>query len=757
MKKVYFIIVFLIVILSKAQRYNNWHFGYGAGLNFSTTVPTALSNGLANHPDCASSISDLNGNLLFYTDGVSVWNKNHIVMPNGSGLIGHYSAGQCAVIVPVPCNANKYVIFHVTEFSSPGYLHYSVVDMNLASGLGDLVSTQKNVSLGTGWTEKICAYYNAAGNNYWVLVHQWGNNNFVAFNVNATSIATQSVVSSIGTSHTCGSYGGAHDAMGQLTISPDGAKVINALTCQDKFELFDFNSNTGVLSNSISLTGNGGSAWGTAFSPDSKKIFTNSIFGQSIYQYDINTFNLSSIVSSQVNLYTSGIGGYNFGYMELGPDNKVYIAKPNAGYISVINNPNTLGSGSNFQLVGPGLGSNTSSWGLPRIAYKIPVSGGANVLISSNSPSNSICLGQSLTLNASGAASYTWSNNSTSPSITISPNVTTTYSIVASGGCSGASNSSITITVIPAPVLSITGNTAICVGQTAILTASGATNYNWSTGGTQATVGLSPSVNTTYTVSGSNAVNACIATKTVGVKINPNPSITIAGNNSVCVGQTASLVASGANTYLWSLNLQGGFLNVTPTITTTYSVVGTATNSCQSSTNITVVVSPSLTILVGGNTSLCYGNTTTLTASGASSYTWNSLSTGSVYTVAPTTTSIYTVTGTDNQSKCLGKTTVTVTLKECVGINEVEKQWNNWTIYPNPFSDKFALEFKGLSQNTVTVYLFNATGQLILEKEQLLADSKVEIDAKELPKGIYFVKLIDGKNQTTLKVIKHTH
>lgn len=754
MKKLKLIIFAFLTLNCIAQRSNNWHFGYGAGLNFSTTVPAALSNGLTNNPDCASSISDLNGNLLFYTDGITVWNKNHVVMPNGSGLIGHYSAGQCAVIVPIPCNANKYVIFHVTEFASPGYLHYTVVDMNLASGLGDVISTQKNVSLGTGWTEKICAYYNAAGNNYWVLVHQWGNNNFVAFNINSTSIATQSVVSSIGTSHTCGFYGGAHDAMGQLTISPDGAKVINALTCQDKFELFNFNSVTGVLTNSISLTGNGGNAWGTAFSPDSKKIFTNSIFGQSVYQYDINTYNLSSIVSSQVTLYTSGIGGYNFGYMELGPDNKVYISKPNVGYITVINNPNTLGSGSNFQLVGPSLGSSASSWGLPRIAYKIPNTGGAIVLISSNTSSTTICLGQSLTLNANGAASYTWSNASNSPSIAVSPNTTTTYSVVGSGGCAGAGNSSITITVIPAPVVSVSGNTAICLGQTALLTANGATNYNWSTGWTQATIGVSPTANTVYTVTGTNTLTTCIASTTVEVKINPNPSLTITGNNSVCVGQTASLVAGGANTYLWSLNLPGGFLNVTPSVTTTYSVVGTDTNSCQSGTNITVVVSPSLTILVGGNTSLCYGNTTTLTASGASSYTWNTTSIGSVYTVAPTSTTIYTVTGIDNQSKCQGKKTVTVTLKECVGMHEVEGQLSNWTIYPNPFSDKFVIQFKGLSQNSVTVYLFNATGQLILEKEQLLTESKIELDAKELPKGIYFVKLTDGKNQTTLKVIK---
>lgn len=301
-----------------SQRANIWYFGSNAGLNFNTNPPSALTNGQTNCSDNTSSISDVNGNLLFYTDGSSVWNKNHIIMPNGNGLIGSYTGGQCAVIIPVPCNNNRYVIFHCTEFSNPGWLHCTVVDMSLNGGLGDVVSAQKNISLGSGWTEKICAYYNSVGNFYWVLVHQWGNNNFVAFNVSTTGIATQSVVSSVGSAHTCGSYGGAHDAMGQLTISQNGYLVANALTCQDKIELFNFNVLTGVLSNFISIPGNGGYAWGTAFSSNNNKLYVNSIFGQSIYQYDLTNYNFISISSSIYTVVTTGVASYNFGYMELG-------------------------------------------------------------------------------------------------------------------------------------------------------------------------------------------------------------------------------------------------------------------------------------------------------------------------------------------------------------------------------------------------------------------------------------------------------
>ncbi|HRD39171.1 MAG TPA: hypothetical protein PLC65_11100, partial [Bacteroidia bacterium] len=128
--------------------------------------------------------------------------------------------------------------------------------------------------------------------------------------------------------------------MGQLTISPDGTKVLNALTCQDKFELFNFNLNTGILSNSIVINGDGGKAWGTAFSPDSKKIYVDGIFSSKIYQYDITNYNSSAISASQYTVANINVSTYNFGYMELGPDSKLYIANPNTFWLSTVSSPN---------------------------------------------------------------------------------------------------------------------------------------------------------------------------------------------------------------------------------------------------------------------------------------------------------------------------------------------------------------------------------------------------------------------------------
>jgi hypothetical protein len=537
--RLFFIAVFLITgIALPAQRANTWHFGNNAGLTFSTTPPTALSNGLTPGPDNTSTISNSVGNLLFYTNGVTVWNRNHVVMPNGSGLLGHVSAGQCALIVPIPCDTNKYVIFHVTEFSSPGYLRYSVVDMSLNNGFGDVVAGQKNISLGSNWTEKLCAYYNSAGNYYWLLSHKWQSDQFVAFRVDANSIATLSVSSAVGSIHNCGSYSAAHDAMGQLTISPDGTKVVNAVTCQDKFELFDFNVNTGAVSNLISIPGNGGNAWGTAFSPDSRKLYVNSIFGNSIYQYDLTIYTQPSIIASASAVGTEAGGGYHFGYMELGPNNKLYIAKPSTGFLSVVNNPNSLGVACNFTMLGQSLGNKTSNHGTSRIAYNIPASGNGQLAVSSSSAQ--ICAGQSVTVSASGANTYTWNTNATTSSIVVSPSVTTSY-FVSTSVCTSLS-SAITITVMPTPTLAVTGPTSICYQQTVTLVANGASSYTWAPATQAQSLTVSPLVSTGYTVTGTSSlgcnsapvvhfitVNPCESgimpnTRNAGLKVYPSPA-----------------------------------------------------------------------------------------------------------------------------------------------------------------------------------------------------------------------------------------
>ena len=160
-----------------------WYFGHHAGLDFRSGEPVALTDGALNTNEGSASICDEAGNLLFYTDGVTVWNREHHVMPNGRNLWGHSTTTQ-TLIVPKPGVDPIYYIFtaspqHDYVFGagtdSVGF-HYTVVDMRMASGLGDV--TVKNILLFRNTTEKVTAVHHANGMDIWVVAHEWGNNIF---------------------------------------------------------------------------------------------------------------------------------------------------------------------------------------------------------------------------------------------------------------------------------------------------------------------------------------------------------------------------------------------------------------------------------------------------------------------------------------------------------------------------------------------------------------------------------------------------
>ncbi len=146
-----------------AQEQNaNWYFGNQAGINFNdgSAPSTLLTDGVMNAPAGCASVSDDFGGLLFYTDGVTVWNKNHVPMSNGN-LMGDVNVSQSVVIIPNPASVDQYYIFsNSAENQAHSGLRYSVVDMTLASGLGDVDSNTQDVVLLTNCSEKMTAIIN---------------------------------------------------------------------------------------------------------------------------------------------------------------------------------------------------------------------------------------------------------------------------------------------------------------------------------------------------------------------------------------------------------------------------------------------------------------------------------------------------------------------------------------------------------------------------------------------------------------------
>ncbi len=273
-----------------------------------------------------------------------------------------------------------------------------------------------------------------------------------------------------------------------------------------------------------------------------------------------------------------------------------------------------------------------------------------------------ICNGSSTMLTASGYSTYIWSprislSSSTGGSVTATPSVTTTYSVVGSTGnkylCALSTGGSGAVTVNTTPTVSVTPSSAtICSGNSDTLRASGATTYTWSPGTglsvtTGATVVASPTVTTTYTVTGMNGYG-CSNSKPISITVNPTPTVTISYSaDTICSGTRDTLVAAGASSYLWNTTATTSSIIVSPLVNNLYSVTGTSTYGCYSSASKLIVVKKSPTVSIStANNFICPSNSSILYATGATTYLWNNSSTSNSITVSPTSSTVYSVVGT---------------------------------------------------------------------------------------------------------------
>ena len=275
-----------------------------------------------------------------------------------------------------------------------------------------------------------------------------------------------------------------------------------------------------------------------------------------------------------------------------------------------------------------------------------------------------ICSGDSVTLTGGGGDTYLWSTGATTDVITVNPITTTSYTLTVANLLGATSTTSITVTVVPSPVLGVSGNTEICIGESTTLTASGGTNYTWNNGASGSTITVAPTTTTTYIVQ-ETANAGCPAAGSVSVTVNPLPSGAITGTTEICIGGSTTLSLSTINTssLVWSTSETSTTITVAPTSSTTYSVTLTSLAGCQSTLSVSVTVNPLPTPSITGTLVLCIGESTTLTASGGTSYDWSNGVTGSTLTVAPTNSTTYEVLTTDaNGCRASASQTVTVNL-----------------------------------------------------------------------------------------------
>jgi gliding motility-associated-like protein len=365
--------LFFSLMCSAQGEANFWYFGSKAGLDFNSGSPVVRTDGQLQTFEGLASISDSAGNLLFYTDGITIYSKNHTVMLNGTGLFGDPSTTQSATIVPRPGSTTIYYVFSIDAEAKPNGLSYSIVDLSLNGGLGAV--TVKNTFINSPVCEKIAIIKNDDETGFWILTHLWNSNSFQARLLTSTGISAP-VTTNIGTIVTGATIvppgvPSPENTLGYMKFSPDGTKVAICNYGESGFsignlELFDFNNATGVLSNAQSLMTNQYGLYGLEFSPNGKLLYaTINRYGK-LYQFDLTSANIPASRRTLLDSPTKA----RIGALQLAPDGKIYISTSLDPFLGIINNPNGLDTSCGLIMNGLNLGT-ISYLGLPAFNQSI--------------------------------------------------------------------------------------------------------------------------------------------------------------------------------------------------------------------------------------------------------------------------------------------------------------------------------------------------------------------------------------------------
>jgi gliding motility-associated-like protein len=554
----------LVFSAAFCQEGNNWYFGNRAGISFANGLPTALSNGALNTIEGVSSISDDTGQLLFYTDGSKVWNRQHQVMPNGTGLKGHASTANSAIIVAKPGSNTIYYIFTadaIENNNAAGY-NFSAVDMSLDGGLGD-INGFKNVLLYAPGTEKLTAARAANGIDVWVITKDWGNNTWKVFKVDCNGVNTNPVISGAGSIHN-EQFGGLHvGSSGCAKISPDGALLAGTRPNAQTWDLCHFDNTTGLVSGGLTFSAL--SVYGVEFSPNSKWVYINDISGTSnIRQYDISVYDAGMIRAS-----ATEVGGADLksGALQLGPDGKIYCSKSFSRALGVINAPDARGAASNYSDMQIDLQQRISIYGLPAIIADLVVHRRTDF---SFAPDSTNCRTVKFAASSRLTSPLSWqwdfgdgttgAGQQIAHTYTLPDTVLVRLTVTATTICGGTIT---TTRKVPIPRLTPSAGfhyTPACINAPATFSdassLAGITEWHWDFG--DGTTSLLPNPVHSFTSTGNYQVHyrvtstsGCSAdtTKTISIL----PVVVSAGNDTItAIGQPLQLQAAGAAAYQWS-------------------------------------------------------------------------------------------------------------------------------------------------------------------------------------------------------------
>ncbi len=606
---------------NEEQKANIWYFGEQAGIDFNEAPPVALTDeNLMDSPEGCAAISDENGDLLFYTNGRTVWNRQHAIMLNGTLIGGDSTSVQSSIIIPIPDNETLFYIVTTDQvYGDRSYnMRFSVVDMKQDFANGAVII--KDRPLFTNSVEKLAAT-GVGGGLTWLFGHEYGNNNYRAYPVSVNGIGNASITS-VGKTL---SFAEELNGRGAMKVSPTGTLVGSVIPGTENFvELVNFNGGNGAFDSPLLIDLEEpapSEAYGIEFASGGARLYISTTGGNAkLLQYNLdsllnatNTYSDDTVTQfiqdSKFELAT----GANYGSLQIGPDQVIYMAKDNSGNLGTVTNSNGDEIQANYNDQGFDLAGRTSRLGLPNFAQ--------NILNPPQDPSIVVdggCLGQPTRFTATGTSDideFAW--NFGDGAQALGPDTTHVYQQVGTfnvtlnitNRCGLDTTLVQTVIINPTPEQPIVPSAvAICDDNGVVLTAwpqdDPGLTYTWSTGETtrEITV-LTPS---TITIFLTNAAGCRSDTLTTLVG-DQRPIVDLGPDQIICAGEELDPLDAqnpGA-TYSWAINgagtgNTGRFQDIDTTVPGTYeyAVSIVDVNGCQTTNrkNFTILEAPQPTI-----------------------------------------------------------------------------------------------------------------------------------------------------------------
>lgn len=585
-----------------AQREANvWYFGNHAGIDFNSGAPIPLTDGHISRWEGVATFCDSLGQLLFYTDGDSVWTRNHQMMQGGFDLLGHPSSTESAIIVPLPNNDSLYYLMTVDEEGGEDGVCYNIVNMKLNNGFGAII--EKNIPLIAPTVEKLTAVRHQNNRDFWIITHGWETDSFFVFLVTPDGIEMPPQIFEIGTSHEdLGIHG--NNAVGYMRVSPNGDKIALALQVNMIFELFDFNNLTGEISNHIILNDVGTGPYGVEFSADGAKLYMTSY--KYLYQADI-TSNNSITINNSITLIDSSATNNFFGALQLATDGKIYLAHEFSSFLGVINNPSNSGLVCNFELDGLWLKGKQSRLGLPNFIQSYFVPPDFRV--------SSLCFGDSTLFiinDISGIDSVLWNFGDEFSEQNVSKLFSPKHLYSNSGNFfveltiwkNGISYLKKQIILInSSPFINLPDSDYFCFGDSILLDVYNLNcNFLWNNNSTDSAIWVYEAGQ--YYVDVVNKYTFCSASDTINISVKDLPIFSLGDDFGFCIKDTVKLCVSYPNsTFWWNTNQTDSCIFISES--GEYFLQITDNFLCKNSDTINVFFYYATEINIGNDTVIC--------------------------------------------------------------------------------------------------------------------------------------------------------